>query len=37
VLDDRIYVIGGATESSSPYYVEGSRDVQVLVPWRCAP
>ncbi len=36
-LEGRIYVIGGATEFTSPYHVEGSVELQVLVPWRCAP
>lgn len=36
-LGGRIYLVGGATETSSPYHVEGSRNLQILEPWRCAP
>ncbi len=34
-VGDRIYVIGGATPTNTTYHVEGSADMQVLLPWRC--
>lgn len=36
-IGDRLYLAGGATEVSSPYVVQGSRELQILVPWRCGP
>ena len=36
VMGGRIYVIGGATPDTTPYYVEGSSEVQALIPWRCS-
>jgi hypothetical protein len=35
-VDDWIYVIGGGTEDSTPSSTEGSDDIQILLPWRCA-
>jgi len=34
---ERIFLIAGATPATSTYHVEGSRDLQILVPWRCEP
>ena len=36
-LNGRIYLIGGATPASNPHNTEGSADIQVFLPWRCAP
>ncbi len=36
-LGGRIYLVAGATAITSPYHVEGSRSLQILEPWRCAP
>ncbi|MCB9516561.1 MAG: hypothetical protein R3C71_11955 [Candidatus Krumholzibacteriia bacterium] len=36
-LEGRIYLIAGATPATSTYHVEGSRDLQILLPWRCGP
>lgn len=36
-LGGRIYLVGGATAVTSPYHVEGSRDLQILEPWSCSP
>jgi N-acetylneuraminic acid mutarotase len=35
--EERIYLIAGATPATSTYHVEGSRDLQILIPWRCSP
>ncbi len=35
--EERIYLVAGATPATSTYHVEGSRDLQILVPWRCSP
>ncbi|MBN2170415.1 MAG: hypothetical protein JW819_03725 [Candidatus Krumholzibacteriota bacterium] len=35
-LNGRVYLIGGGI-AATPYNVEGSADLQILVPWRCSP
>lgn len=34
---ERVFLVAGATPATSTYHVEGSRELQILVPWRCEP